>query len=107
MKIFRRFLKGSTLLLLTAVVVYIAYFVYSMKTGQKRVTELCSQIKPGMTFTEVQTFAAEHGIDAPRPRLSADSKLAYLSEVRTMGRHTCRVELESGVVTSAEYKFYD
>jgi hypothetical protein len=55
----------------------------------------------------VQTFAVEHGIDAPRLRLDADSKVAYLAERRTMGRHTCRVELEAAIVKTSEYRFYD
>ena len=107
MKLFRRFLKWSAMLVLTAILLYIVYFVYSMVTGEKRVTDLCRQIKPGMTFSDVQTFAVEHGIDAPRLRLDAGSTVGYLAERRTMGRHTCRVELESGAVKSSEYRFYD
>jgi hypothetical protein len=107
MKLFRRTLKWSTLLVLAAIMVYVAYFVYSMKSGEKRVTDLCRQITPGMKFSEVQTFAVEHGIDAPRLRLDADSKVAYLAERRTMGRHTCRVELEAAIVKTSEYRFYD
>lgn len=78
-----------------------------MVTGEKRVTELCRQITLGMTFSQVQAFAVEHGIDAPRLHLNAELKVAYLTEIRTMGRHTCKVELESGLVKSSEYRFYD
>ncbi|MFZ4481225.1 MAG: hypothetical protein ACOYNZ_15170 [Rhodoferax sp.] len=60
-----------------------------------------------MKFSEVQAFAVEHGIDSPRLRLDADSTMAYLAERRTMGRHTCRVELESGIVKKSQYRFYD
>jgi hypothetical protein len=60
-----------------------------------------------MPFSEVQRFAVEHGIDAPALRLNANSTVAYLAERRTMGRHTCRVDLESGIVKRSEYRFYD
>ena len=60
-----------------------------------------------MTFPQVQAFAVEHGIDAPRLGLNANSRVAYLTETRTIGHHTCKVEIESGIVKSSEYRLYD
>jgi hypothetical protein len=92
-------LAGSTLLL------YIAYFTYSMATGKERMTEVCKQIRPGMTIAQLLSLAEDNGL-GPR-RFSTDTKLAYLAESRSFGRHACRVELDAGIVKRATYNFAD
>ena len=89
------------------VLLSIAYVFYSMATGEARVTELCNQITPGMTRSQVMAFAVEHSINAGTRHIAPNANAAYLTEARTLGRHTCRVELESGVVKTTAYKFYD
>ncbi|MDP1735441.1 MAG: hypothetical protein Q8L44_13870 [Sulfuritalea sp.] len=84
---------------------YVAYFAYSLATGKERMTELCKQITPGMTVDRVLMLAQDNGL-GPR-RLNADTKLAYLAETRSFGRHACRVEFNQGRVTSARYNYAD
>ena len=84
---------------------YIAYFMYSMATGKERMTDVCTQIRPGMTFSQLLKLAEDHGL-GPR-RFNAETKLAYLAESRSFGRHACRVELNGGIVKSATYNFAD
>lgn len=88
-----------------ALLAWIGWFAWSMATGRERVTALCAQIRPGMTVGELAAFAEQNGL-GPR-RLNADTRLAYLAESRSYGRHACRVELERGVVTKADYNFAD
>jgi hypothetical protein len=88
-----------------ALLLYIAYFVYSLATGQERMTDVCNQIKPGMTIDQLLTLAEYNGL-GPR-RLNAETKLAYLAESRSFGRHACRVEFDGGVVKSSTYNFAD
>ncbi len=85
---------------------YFAYFYYSLATGKERMTEVCGQMKPGMTVDQLIKLAEDHGL-GPRGSLSAETKLAYLAERRSYGRHACRVEMKDGVVTSATYNFAD
>lgn len=97
----RRILKwtGGALLL------YAAYFVYSMATGEARMTAVCRQITPGMSIRQLAALAEEHGLALRQ--LNADTRIAYLGEKRTMGRHACRVELKDGAVTGASFNFAD
>lgn len=88
-----------------AFVLYVAYFAYSLATGRERMTDLCRQITPGMTIDRLLMLAQDNGL-GPR-RLDAGTKLAYLAETRSFGRHACRVELEHGVVKSATYNYAD
>lgn len=96
-------LTGVVFLILLA---YSGYFAYSMATGKERMTDICLRIKPGMTIEALASLAEEHGL-GPRRQLNPETRLAYLAESRTMGRHACRVQLESGIVTDAVYNFAD
>lgn len=69
-------------------------------------TEVCKQIKPGMTVDELILLAERHGL-GPRRHLSVETKLAYLAEARSYGRHACKIELAAGRVASATYNFAD
>lgn len=83
----------------------LGYFYYSLTTAEGRVSALCNQMKPGMPLIELTALAKRHGLGpgAPQP----DAKQIYLAETRSFGRHSCRVRLENGVVTSATYNFAD
>ena len=81
----------------------IAYFYYAMSTGEKRMTEVCGQIKPGMSLAQLKGHAEEHGLKAP----SADSGVTYLAESRTYGRFACKVVLDSGIVKNSENQAAD
>jgi hypothetical protein len=97
--------RRASLIIGLAFLAYIGYFYYSMATGKARMTAVCGEIKPGMTVDQVVHLAEEYDL---RPRaLTAETKLAYLAEVRTMGRHACRVEFDGGVVTATAYNFAD
>jgi hypothetical protein len=58
-----------------------------------------------MSVADLLTLAEDKGL-GPR-RLDAATKLAYLAETRSFGRHACRVELDHGVVKSATYNYAD
>jgi hypothetical protein len=84
---------------------YLGYFAYSLSTGKDRMTAVCNQIKPGMAVDQVVKLAEEFDL-APR-KLSVETKLADLAEIRSMGRHACKVELEAGVVKASTYHYAD
>jgi len=88
-----------------ALLLYITYYTYSLATGKDRMTEVCNQIKPGMTIGQLIKLAEEHGL-GPR-NLAPGTKLAYLAEARSFGRHACKVELDAGIVNSATYNYAD
>jgi hypothetical protein len=88
-----------------AFVLCVAYFAYSLATGKERMTNLCQQITPGMTVDRLLMLAEANGL-GPR-RLDAGTRLAYLAETRSFGRHACRVELDHGVVKNATYNYAD
>ena len=86
-----------------ALLFFIAYIMYSMATGKGRMTEVCNQIKPALTIDQLLKLAEDNGL-GPR-RLNTGTKLAYLAESRSLGRHACKVELDAGTVKSATYNF--
>lgn len=90
----------------TIVVFGVAYFIYSAATARERMTEVCRRIEPGMDVGQLMAYAERHGL-GPRRQLDSRTRLAYLAEARTMGRHACRVELAEGRVRSASYHYAD
>lgn len=92
----------------TLIVLYVAYYAYSATTAKERMTAVCNQIKPGMTSIDLLALAEENGL-GPRPRkvLGVEKKLVYLAEIRTFGRHACKVELEAGFVKRSTYNYAD
>ena len=103
----RRFGWGKRISLLAgfALLLYAAYIAYSITTGKERMTEVCNQIKPGMTTDQLMTLAKERGLGSRN--LTSGRKLAYLAETRSFGRHACKVELDAGIVKSATYNYAD
>jgi len=92
-------------LIVVALLLFVSYFYYSLDTGKERVSAVCTQMKPGMTYSELIALAKNHGLGPGVPR--PDAKLVYLAELRTYGRHACRVELDNGVVKNASYNYAD
>lgn len=85
---------------------YLGYYAYSMRTGNERMTQVCGQIKAGMTLPELKRFSDEHGL-SPNRLLDHAPPRAYFGEVRTMGRFACRVEFDGDTVRSATVNFAD
>ncbi len=102
---FRALLKWAVRIAGIGFLVYTGYFYYSLATGKERVTGICSQMAPGMPVEQLTRLAREHSLGPSK--LKPDTKLAYLAERRSFGRHACRVELESGVVKNATYNYAD
>ena len=88
-----------------ALVLYVAYYTYSLVIAKDRMTEVCNQIKPGMTIVQLIKLSEEHGLG--HRNLLPKTKLVYLAEARSFGRHACRVELDDGIVNSATYNYAD
>lgn len=84
---------------------YLAYFWYSLATGQSRVRDTCNRITPGMTTSELKRFVENTDFDPPR--LETPRNRVVLKEFRTMGRFICEVTFENDVVTSTKYFFMD
>ena len=101
----KKTLKWTVLLAGISLLAYSGYFYYSLATGEERVTALCNQITPGMSRDELIRLAKQQGLGPSMP--GPDAKLAYLAELRSFGRHACRVELDSSVVKAASYSFAD
>lgn len=97
--------KRSACLGVVAMLICIGYFYYSLTTGEERVSALFNQMKPGMPVIELTTLAKRHGLGPGTPK--PEAKLIFLAETRSFGRHSCRVKLENGVVTSATYYLAD
>jgi hypothetical protein len=102
---FRAPLKWATLVVGFGFLLYFGYFYYSLTTGKERMTEVCRQMKPGMTIEQLTSLAKENGLGPRMPK--PDTTLTYLAELRSFGRHACRVELENGIVKNATYNYAD
>lgn len=97
--------RVTRLAVVLAIVAGLAYWMRAHDTAEERMRATCATIRPGMTVTELQAFAARHGLLAP----SRDGGLAlvYLAEKKTFGRHACKVILRQGVVTQSDYNYAD
>lgn len=81
------------------------YFLYSLSTAEGRVRPLCTQIKAGMSLSELEVFSSANGLTMPKKTL--DKNFAVLAEGRSYGRHSCVVIFDGDTVKSAEYSFQD
>jgi hypothetical protein len=99
----RQFIKIVGSVIALVVVAQIAYFMFSLATGEARMRKHCGEIRAGMSFQEVQRYAEAHGLLSPR----RESGVNFLAESRSFGRFACKVTLEAGVVRSSEYNFAD
>lgn len=95
--------KGVGLLFGIPTLLAIVFFMYFSATGEARMTQLCRQVTPGMTATQLQEFAQENRLTSPTP----NAGVTVLGNARSYGSHACRVTLEAGVVQGAEYTLTD
>lgn len=103
---FWRLINVAGKLIGMALIVYLAYFYYSLATGKERVSALCQQMTPGMTIERLTQLAQENGLSSPN--LNSATSVSYLGEIRSYGRHVCRVEWEkNNTVKQATYSFFD
>ena len=87
--------------MLGSLLAYAAYFIAGFATAEARVHSLCASIKQGMSLTELNTFADQHGMS---PKVPGDG-IRSLGEFRTYGRYGCRVDVERGVVVASDYEY--
>lgn len=95
--------KGLGVLFGLPIVLGIVFFTYFNVTGADRMKAVCSQVTPGTTQAQLKKFALEQGLGGS----PVDTGVAFLSDPRSYGRHTCKVTMAAGVVTVAEYNFAD
>lgn len=99
MNIFRRILHIVGLLMAGGIV----YMFFGFFTAEDRIKEVCSQIKPGMSISELGAFGAKHHLTLPH----SESGVNFMVEGKTLGRFGCKVDMEAGVVKLVEYNFAD
>ena len=80
-----------------------AYGIYGFATARERMDKVCAQIPVGMSIDELRKFSADNGLLNPHLENGTD----YLGEGRTMGRHSCKVEMKAGKVVSSVRNFMD
>ncbi len=80
-----------------------AYVFYGFATARERMDKVCAQIYVGMSIEELRKFSGDNGLLKPH----LENGTNYLGEGRTMGRHSCKVEMEAGKVKSSVRNFMD
>ena len=95
--------KGLGLLFGAPVVLAIIFVTYFNTTGEDRMKSVCRQVTPGMSAAKFKGFVEEWKFNATVP----ESGVVVLAEPKSYGRHTCKVSLAAGAVTSADYSFAD
>lgn len=86
-----------------ALLLGVGYCSYNFGTAETRVRSLCPQIRSGLSLVELQTFSKQHGLGPGKPH----DGINYLVESKTLGRHGCRVVVESGLVQESTYTYAD
>lgn len=81
----------------------ISYFTYPFFGVERRVRDICLEIKPGMPIDELKALALRSGLTQPHQ----SSGVVFLVETRSFGRWGCQVVLEAGRVTQSDYDFAD
>lgn len=99
----KSFFRAASKLFALLAVGGVAYYIHEFASAERRIKEVCSQIKPGMSMLQLQTFGVEQGLTRPH----TESGINYMVERRTYGRYGCKLLLEAGVVKEAEYNFAD
>ncbi|NQD35618.1 hypothetical protein HPT27_01200 [Permianibacter sp. IMCC34836] len=98
------FRKVVSIVFVVFAVSSISYCAYSYGTAETRVKELCGEIKPGMSISELRAFGLAKGL-GPEPH--NESGVNFMVERKTYGRYGCKIVIESGVVKGAQYDFAD
>jgi len=96
-------IKGLALVFGVPLLFGMAYYSYAMATGEKRMKDVCGQIKPGVSLAQLKEFAEVYGLTAPQK----DSGVTFLGETRTYGRFACRIVMDAGTVKSSEFAHAD
>ena len=95
--------KLLNLIFCVGVLAAVSYCGYGFTTAGQRVAALCSEITPGLSFTELNQFAEAHGLSQAMKNYGVHT----LVERRTFGRYGCKVTLESDRVIRSELTFAD
>lgn len=95
--------KGLGALFGLPIVLAIIFFSYFNFTGEDRMRAICRQVKPGMTWAQLNQFVLDNRLNGS----GADKGVSFLGDSRSYGRHTCKVTMEAGAVKAAEYNFAD
>jgi hypothetical protein len=81
----------------------ISYCSYHFTSAEQRVTQLCAEIKPPMSISELRAFREKHGL-VPDVR---DTGTSFLMDRKSFGRHGCKVTMDNGIVKESEYIYAD
>lgn len=95
--------KGLGVLFGLPAVLAVVFFTYFNATGEERMKAVCSQIAPGTTRAQLNTFVRDYGLNGS----IVDAGTGFLGDPKSYGRHTCKVTMQAGVVKTAEYNFAD
>ena len=98
-----KYRQRAKLVLALILVGGLSYCSYGYMSAESRLRELCAEIRPGMSFRELQDFSVQHGLHPPTNKVGMN----YLVEKRTFGRYGCAVRLEDSVVKESRYNFAD
>jgi hypothetical protein len=96
--------KGLVILFGFPVVLSAGFFTYFLTTGEDRMKSVCAEVTPGMNYAELKEFALDKRLKVPAKE---DAAVVFLADSRSYGRHSCKVELDAGVVKRAAYAFAD
>lgn len=97
------FAKGLGLLFGLPVVLTVIFVTYFNVTGESRMRHVCGEVKAGMNKVALAKFIDDYSLNGN----PVDSGAVVLSSAKSYGRHTCKVDMEAGVVKAANYRFAD
>ena len=80
----------------------VTYCASLYATAEKRVSQVCEQLLPGMDFDTVANIAAAHGMNGP-----TRGSTTYVVESATFGRHGCKLQFNDDLLQSSAYEFHD
>ncbi|MBL8478525.1 MAG: hypothetical protein JNK59_04390 [Sterolibacteriaceae bacterium] len=95
--------KGLGVLFGLPAILAVVFFSYFTVTGADRMKAVCSQVSAGMTRAQLNAFITDKRLDG----FLTDGGVSILGDVKSYGRHSCKVTLVAGVVTVAEYLLAD
>jgi len=79
----------------------LGYCTYRYSTVDDRVQTACSEIIPGMTFSQVEAVASAKGLNASK----GIHDTSFVVAPETLGDDfTCRISWKEGVVESSTYR---
>jgi hypothetical protein len=79
----------------------LGYCTYRYSTVDDRVQAACSEIIPGMTFSQVEAIASGKGLTASK----GTEDISFVVATETLGDDfKCRISWKQGVVESSTYR---